>query len=153
MARQHLETLPGHAGALINAFTVKQRSLPVNRLLTRGLPALLLALLLSACQTTTYEFVVPASDAGKLCVTQCAGIREQCRGNEMQRAQSDKAFCERNAESGYRACLATAASNKTDPGKCHRQSCYASENHYRCESEYQQCFVNCGGQVIPHTTK
>jgi hypothetical protein len=112
-----------------------------------------LVTLLAACTTTTYEFVVPASESGKICITQCAGIREQCRGNEMQRAQSDKAFCERNAESGYRACLATAASNKTDPGKCHRQSCYASENHYRCESEYQQCFVNCGGQVIPHTTK
>ncbi len=153
MARQPLETLPGNAGALIYAFTFKQRTLPVKRLLTRGLPGLLLALLLNACQTTTYEFIVPASDAGKLCVTQCAGIREQCRGNEMQRAQSDKAFCERSAESGYRACLATAASNKTDPGKCHRQSCYASENTYRCESEYQQCFVNCGGQVIPHTTK
>ena len=125
----------------------------MNRLLTRGLPALLLALLLSACQTTTYEFVVPASDAGKLCVTQCAGIREQCRGNEMQRAQHEKAFCERNADANYRACLATAASNKTDPGKCQRQSCYVSENNYRCESEYQQCFVNCGGRVIEHTTQ
>lgn len=125
----------------------------MNRISKLAFIAPLLALLLASCQTTTYEFVVPASDAGKLCVTQCAGIREQCRGNEMQRAQSDKAFCERNAESGYRACLGTAASNKTDPGKCHRPSCYASVNHYRCESEYQQCFVNCGGKVIPHTTK
>ena len=123
-------------------------NIPLSRLLL-----IVLATLLAACTTTTYEFVVPASESGKLCVTQCAGIREQCRGNEMQRAQSDKAFCERSAESGYRACLATAASNKTDPGKCHRQSCYASENTYRCDSDYQQCFVNCGGQVILHTTK
>jgi len=114
---------------------------------------IVLTTLLAACTTTTYEFVVPASESGKLCVTQCAGIREQCRGNEMQRAQSDKAFCERSAESGYRACLSSATANKTDPGKCQRRSCYASENTYRCDSEYQQCFVNCGGQVIPHTTK
>ena len=57
-----------------------------------------LVALLAACTTTTYEFIVPASDAGKLCVTQCAGIREQCRGNEMQRAQHEKAFCERSEE-------------------------------------------------------
>jgi len=114
---------------------------------------IVLATLLASCTTTTYEFVVPASDAGKLCVTQCAGIREQCRGNEIQRAQSDRAICERSAESSYRACLSTAASNKTDPGKCQRRSCYASEDTYRCDGDYQQCFVNCGGQVIPHTTK
>ena len=123
-------------------------NIPLSRLLL-----IVLAALLASCTTTTYEFVVPASDAGKICVTQCAGIREQCRGNEMQRAQSDKAFCERNAESGYRACLSAATANKTDPGKCQRRSCYASENTYRCDNDYQQCFVNCGGQVIPHTTK
>jgi hypothetical protein len=123
-------------------------NIPLSRLLL-----IVLAALLASCSTTTYEFVVPASDAGKICVTQCAGIREQCRGNEMQRAQSDKAFCERNAESGYRACLSAATANKTDPGKCQRRSCYSSENTYRCDNDYQQCFVNCGGQVIPHTTK
>lgn len=120
-------------------------------------PALLLALalaaLLSACTTTTYEFVVPASDNGKLCVTHCAGIREQCRGNEMQRAHFEKSSCERSAESNYRACIAAATANKTDPGKCSRRSCYASENTYLCESDYRQCFVNCGGKVIEHTTK
>lgn len=112
-----------------------------------------LAVLLGSCTTTTYEYVAPATESGKLCVTQCAGIREQCRGNEIQRAQSDKAICERSAESSYRACLSTAASSKTDPGKCQRRSCYASENTYRCDNDYQQCFVNCGGQVIPHTIK
>lgn len=111
---------------------------------------LLLTMLLSACASTRYEFVPPQSDMGKQCITQCAGVREQCRGNEMQRAMREKSMCERRAESDYRACL-DDKSGKADERKCYRQVCNANQNQWHCENEYRQCFTNCGGRIIQHT--
>lgn len=114
--------------------------------------AVALALLaLSGCTTTRYEYVLPATEHGRICITQCAGVQETCRGNEMQRAQWEKAGCERRNESTYRACISRADS-KDDVKKCdkHRGYCSANENTWRCEEDYRQCFVNCGGRIYTH---
>jgi hypothetical protein len=109
---------------------------------------LALALLTTACQTIRYELRPPASDVGRLCVTQCSGIKETCRGNEIRRARMERDSCERQSESGLHACLAGANSPETRRN-CHNKkpSCSTNENTARCESDYRDCFAGCGGTV------
>ena len=105
-----------------------------------------LALLLAGCQTIRYEYTPPTSDQGRLCITHCAGIRENCRGNEMQRAQWEMASCEQHSEFSYRTCLSQAIT-RNDGKRCFRSSCWAHENTWRCDEGYRQCFVGCGGTI------
>ena len=115
----------------------------------RNLSVLLAAaVLLSGCETVRYEMRPPASDAGRACVTQCAGIREVCRGNEIRRAASERNACERRADQSLIACL-NRADNEDKKKQCHRNKpgCYVSENQERCEQDYRACYVQCGGTV------
>ena len=115
---------------------------------TRLFATFVLSLLLGGCATIRYEYLPPATNQGRMCVTQCSGVREMCQGNEMQRAEYDRAICEQRSESSYRSCL-HQADNKSEAKKCYRSSCYTSENTWRCDENYRQCFVGCGG--IIHT--
>ena len=110
------------------------------------LVALGLIVLLSGCTTIRYEYYPPNTEQGRFCITQCSGVREMCQGNEIQRAQFDQAMCEQRAESTYRSCL-RHADNKDDAKKCYRQSCFSNEDTWRCDENYRQCFVGCGGVV------
>lgn len=112
--------------------------------------------LLTGCETTHYIYHPPASDPGRLCVTQCSATRETCRGNEMQRAQHEKSSCERTSDTTYRACMAQPVAKeqaKEKPQECEkkRKSCWSYEDTERCEANYRECFVNCGGAVEEHT--
>ncbi len=115
-------------------------------------PARLLYLLpfflLAACETTHYEYHAPASDQGRLCVTQCGAVRELCKGNEIQRAQSEKEICERSNDNLYRACMRNAK-NKDQEKSCENKKkyCWDSENFSACEADYRQCFIHCGGSI------
>ncbi|MBP9713867.1 MAG: hypothetical protein KBD60_09295 [Sterolibacterium sp.] len=114
--------------------------------------ALLLPFLLTACETTHYIFHPPASDTGRICVTQCGATREFCRGNEMQRAQREKASCERSADAAFYACMAQPVprereKDKTKDCEKQRKSCWTSENTWRCDTDYRECYVNCGGMI------
>ena len=113
-------------------------------------PVLALSVLLAGCVTTRYEYFPPASDQGRMCVTQCSGVRELCQGNEMQRAQYDRSLCEQRSDATYHSCL-RHADNRDEAKKCYRPACFASENTWRCDENYRQCFVGCGG--IIHTIK
>lgn len=106
------------------------------------------AALLSGCETVRYEMRPPASDAGRACVTQCAGIREVCRGNEIRRAASERNACERRADQSLIACLDRADSDDKKK-QCHRNKpgCYVSDNQERCEGDYRACYAQCGGTV------
>lgn len=119
--------------------------------ITRIIPAVLALLFIAGCETTSYEYVAPVSDQGRMCVTQCAGIKETCRGNELRQAQRGKESCERTNDIKLSACL-SKASNKDQRDGCdkerNRNSCWTSDTTYRCEKEYRSCFVNCGGAVI-----
>lgn len=95
-----------------------------------------------------YETVPPTTNAGRACVTQCAAIRETCRGNEIRRARLASDACHQRNEQAYRSCLATADTpEKKQRCERNRSSCWASENHGRCDDDYRSCFGNCGGTV------
>ena len=115
--------------------------------MVRLLPVLAMVLL-SACETVRYEYRAPASQTGKLCVTQCAAIRESCRGNEIRRAESEREACQKSSDRNFSTCMHKAA-NKDQEKDCDkkRSTCWASEDDQRCVSEYNQCFANCGGGV------
>lgn len=108
----------------------------------------LTAVLLSACETVRYEYQPPASQSGKLCITQCAAIRESCRGNEIRRAEDEREACQKSSDRNFTSCMHKAA-NKEQEKDCDKKRtyCWASENDQRCVSEYNQCFANCGGGV------
>jgi len=107
------------------------------------------ALILGGCQTIRYEMHSPTTDAGRACVTQCAGIRETCRGNEIRRAKSEREECEHQAEQSLRICL-NSADTKEKRNECEKKKpgCWSYENETRCEEEYRSCYVQCGGKVI-----
>lgn len=109
---------------------------------------LALAVLLLGCQTEHYELRPPASDAGRACVTQCAAIRETCRGNEIRRVASERNACERRADQTLAACL-SRADNDEKKKECHRKrpGCWYSEDVERCEQDHRSCYAQCGGIV------
>lgn len=118
----------------------------------RVLLAVAFGLVLTACETTHYDFVAPQSDQGRFCVTQCASVRETCNGNEMARAQNEKYSCERSNDVMYRTCM-HKATNKDQEKDCERRRsrCWGTENTGRCDADYRQCFVNCGGAIRTYT--
>jgi len=120
--------------------------------LAKFLIAVVVAVLAGAgCETINYEYRAPLSDAGRKCVTQCSGIKETCRGNEMQIAQREKESCERTSDIKYKSCL-SHAQNKEQIHDCDKErknkTCWAMDTTYRCDDNYRTCFVNCGGVII-----
>lgn len=115
----------------------------------RLLAAVFAMVLMSGCETVHYDYRAPTSDMGRMCVSQCAAVKEQCVGNEIQRAQREKSTCERSNDSNYRACM-SKASNKDEEKECGKKRKYCSSSEYteRCERDYRMCFVNCGGRII-----
>lgn len=105
-------------------------------------------MLAAGCETTHYELRAPQSDAGKSCVTQCAAIKESCRGNELRRTRMNQDACERRATSAVRICLADANdAEKKKLCEMSRPPCWAAEEIGHCESDYRSCFAQCGGKV------
>jgi hypothetical protein len=117
--------------------------------LTRLWIAASLLLSLAACETTHYDYRAPASEQGRMCTVHCAGIRETCRANDISRVQHEKSLCERSNDVTMRSCL-SRATNKDQEKECqkNRRSCYVSNDFDRCEENYRQCFVGCGGTII-----
>jgi hypothetical protein len=111
--------------------------------------ALCIVLLLSACETVRYEYKAPDTAEGRQCVVQCASVREACRSNENQRAQSEKRICEKRSETDYLVCMNKAKDNQEQQDKCKKErgQCYQSPDYQLCNDEYNQCFSNCGGVV------
>ena len=105
-------------------------------------------LLITGCTTTRYEYVVPPTDHGRYCATQCAAIKDSCQGNEINRAQYEYNSCQHRSEYQYHDCLHHARSDD-EAKRCLRQACWNNPNTWRCDENYRQCFVGCGG--IVHT--
>jgi hypothetical protein len=118
--------------------------------------AVLFAATLSGCTSVSYDYQPPDTERGKQCIVQCASVQEQCRWNESMRANFEKQACDRRADSDFRSC-SNDAKNKKQDKKCDdkrdKAGCYLSENFDRCESEYKQCFSNCGGVVSKKVTR
>lgn len=117
----------------------------------RILITVLALFILAGCETTHYDFVAPTSDQGRFCVTQCAAIKETCTGNEIRRAQNEKATCERTNDIAYKACVSKAA-NEEQVKKCSRSRHYCSSyaDTERCDKDYRTCFMNCGGTIYEY---
>lgn len=109
-----------------------------------------LLLLVAGCQTVSYRMVPPASESGRLCVTQCAGNREMCLGREQQNARHEQRECERREEREYRRCMDRAEGKADRQKKCERQRgyCGSHANTGRCEEDHRACYASCGGRVI-----
>jgi hypothetical protein len=110
----------------------------------------LAALLIAGCTTVRYEYQPPSSDTGRLCVTQCQGIREVCRGNEINRAQAERYACEQRSEMAYRGCYRNARS-PDEARRCYRPACNIPDTQWRCDERFRQCFEGCGGVIRKFT--
>jgi hypothetical protein len=105
------------------------------------------ALLFAACDpiyTTDYRYTPPTDKAGKQCLAQCGAARSFCRSAASQEAQNDRLQCDLAARDDYEHCLQSAHG---DSSKCYRRSCTANPYYGTCESDYRECYQNCGGQV------
>ncbi len=119
--------------------------MPIIRIIT-----LLAALfLVCACETVRYEYTPPSTVEGKLCVVQCASVREMCRGNENQRAAYKEQSCEQRSDANYYVCMNSTRHNKELQSQCSKKREYCSEypDVSHCNDEYNQCFSVCGGLV------
>jgi hypothetical protein len=107
---------------------------------------------LGGCAATHYDFKAPETDQGRFCVTQCAAIRETCNGNEILRANAEKAGCERSNDVVFVACAGKSTS-KDQEKECekHRNYCRSNPDTESCDGEYRTCFVNCGGSIREYT--
>ena len=105
-----------------------------------------LSVLIASCSSVRYEYTPPASEMGRLCVTQCQGNAETCRGTEINRVASERYLCEQRSEDVFRSCQRNAA-NKDEAKDCYRPACSVYENYWRCDEGYRQCFTGCGGTV------
>lgn len=116
------------------------------KLNVKSLVMMLVGLLLAGCSTVRYEYHPPNTDSGRMCVTQCQVVREMCRGNEINRVQSDKQSCAMRSEIAFRDCQRHAKSHD-EAKKCYRPVCNVTENTWRCDEGFRQCFEGCGGTV------
>jgi len=111
---------------------------------------LLSMLLMIGCETIHYRMVPPPSDTGRLCVTQCSGIREMCIGQEQQQANFQQHQCERREDQEYDHCQSQAGNDRDKRKKCERNRDYCGSYAHteRCEVDYRGCYTSCGGMVI-----
>ena len=116
--------------------------------LAANLLAMAALLLATGCETIRYELRPPPTTAGKVCVTQCAAIKESCRGNELRRQRMSIDACERRADNAVHLCLADAE-NRDSKKMCElsRSPCWVAEDAGPCEADFRSCFVQCGGTV------
>lgn len=116
--------------------------------LPRHLCVLAFALMAGAC--TSYQYVPPASDAGRQCVATCDTNRQICIAGKEQAAASQNQACETRRAAQLAGCLAVALTPEAR-AYCHKvaphcPSAYAGTGG--CEEGYRACYVQCGGRVI-----
>ena len=120
-------------------------------------PFLLSVLLMYGCETIHYRLEPPATDEGRLCTAQCAGVREMCIAAETQQAYFEQDQCERRIEYEYYRCMDRARKDKQKQKRCDRIGiggfCWAFADTYRCEEGYRGCYASCGGTVTPVVEK
>ncbi|MDF3882051.1 hypothetical protein ACU4GI_10445 [Cupriavidus basilensis] len=113
----------------------------------RSLCGFLLAVLAAGC--TSYKYVPPKSDAGRQCVTTCETNKQICITGKEQVAAVKEQACETRRANTLATCLATAANDKGKE-QCTKRQAYCSSyaSTHSCDSAYQACYIQCGGQVI-----
>lgn len=122
-----------------------------------------------------YRYIPPESQAGLQCVTQCMSMKNTCRDREVENARIAQEACEKNAteeyieckiiseeefvqcqeeaKEEYYACLKYASDRSSCEEKqcekkhCYERTCYESANFRSCDSDYRECYQQCGGIV------
>ncbi len=122
-----------------------------------------------------YRYVPPTSEAGLQCVTQCLSIKNACRERELEnaraaqqecekrsadeyleckiRAEEEYAQCQEKAKEEYIACLKYAGDRSScheeqcEKEHCYERGCYESPDFRACDSDYRDCYQQCGGEV------
>ncbi|WP_041795432.1 hypothetical protein [Pararhodospirillum photometricum] len=127
----------------------------VGRLLAVGL----LIGVAAACgpiYETSYEFRAPRSPEGRVCTSQCLNWQQNCTHS----CQRDEERCKdrerEDARREYRRYVdekrrAGQKVTKTESSFYDGYGCARSSCRDDCDSMYRQCFVNCGGSVVPNT--
>jgi hypothetical protein len=103
---------------------------------------------ITGCETVHYTYKAPATDSGRMCVTQCSAIKESCMTNQIQLSNKQSEACERNSDLHFMSCLSTAKTDK-EKQKCEDKQSYCGSyvNDEPCEQKYRECFTNCGGTI------
>lgn len=98
--------------------------------------------LTTGCADALYErrLIQPTTPDGESCLPKCDLIRSQCEGRQAGREQE----CgERYAvsKSHYDLCAQTDAKDCKDPDPC------PGADMGICQTQYEECFTECGGRV------
>jgi len=116
-----------------------------------------LSCLMTACgpmYKTTYEYHPPENQRGRMCLNHCLDIKNECRAicnnhndvckdQAMQRAQMDFESYQ-HAQRETQQPITKTVNDFYNPWGC-SESCH-------CEQQYNQCYSNCGGEVVPVQT-
>lgn len=118
---------------------------------------LLFVLLLSACgpiYQTTYGYIPPKSNIGKMCAMQCQQTKMLCQ----QLSQSGQDNCRNNARQQAMFDYQSYKHERRQAGKSIDKDLNDFYNDFgcsrdtsNCDQAYNSCFSTCGGQVIPTT--
>jgi hypothetical protein len=132
------------------------------------------ASILSGC-AKEYVYTPPKSEAGIACVSHCQERQAICRDRALSEADAKKSQCERTANREYKQCTFEAEQTfascqetaKTDyyaclkyaqkrdtcresacvKNTCSKQSCYRHVSYTQCDSEFRDCYQQCGGRI------
>lgn len=114
-------------------------------------------LLLSGCgpiYKTTYSYYPPRSESGRMCAMQCQQTQMMC--NQMCEARRDSCRSQAWSSAQYQyeeykherrrehKSIDSDVNDFYDTSQCDNISC-------GCSSMYNNCYVTCGGRVVPHT--
>lgn len=116
-----------------------------------------LCFLIAACgpmYKTTYNYIPPHSNHGRMCLNQCLDIqnncrevcnnhKDQCKAMAQRRAEADFWAYQRAQRDTHQPIMKTTSDFYNDMG-C-QESCH-------CNEQYNQCYINCGGQIVPTQT-
>ena len=113
-------------------------------------------LFMAACgpiYQTTNTYVPPKSRHGRLCANRCITQKSVCQNNCSILNQSCHMQANAIAMPAYNAYLKKIDKEKKVPNKNIRYFAdYSScQNGCHCNTNYDLCFTNCGGQIIPRT--
>jgi hypothetical protein len=113
--------------------------------------------LLSGCAPvyqTTYSYVPPKSDTGRMCAMQCQQTRMMCQ----QLCESRKETCRSNARQQALFDYESYKHQRRARGKSVDRDVESFYDDFQCDDipcgcdeSYNSCFAVCGGQVVPTT--
>lgn len=137
----------------------------------KSLLSLALLALLASCgppqpyYQTDFQFIPPTTEAGRMCVNQCIMGQQQCQQTcnlQQQSCRQTNLIAEQNAAMHADYAYENYVRDRKREGKLIKKDRSDFLNHYgedcstdmcesSCAGNFQLCYSNCGGQVIPRT--